>query len=87
MINLFRKKVKLVKYPQPMSVEDVQKIFREQGQDDRIWQAIDTVIDNHLLDAVNDVSDPGQSIEQRAHASGRIDSIAQLKSRLEEYKK
>jgi hypothetical protein len=86
MINFFNKAVRLVKYPDPMSSEDVQRIFQEQGNDDRIWQAIDTVIDNHLLDAVNDVSDPKQTVDQRAHASGRIDSLAHLKLKLEQYK-
>lgn len=76
----------MVKYPVPMSTEDVQRIFRDQGADDKIWQAIDTIIDNHLLDAVNDVSDPNQKPESVAHAAGRIDAIAQLKSKLEAYK-
>ena len=40
------KKAKLVKYPQPMSSEDVRRIFLEQGDDAKIWQALDTIIDN-----------------------------------------
>lgn len=87
MINIFRKKVNLVKYPNLMTAEDVQRIFKEQGADSKIWQALDTVIDNHLLDAVNDVSDSNQKPEAMAHASGRIDAIAQLKHKLEEFKK
>lgn len=84
---IFKKiKATLVKYPNPMQVEDVQKVFKEQGAEDKIWQAIDTIIDNHLLDAVNDVSDPKCTGEQRAHASGRIDAIANLKAKIEQYK-
>ena len=80
------KKATLVKYPNPMSAEDVQKVFAEQGEGSKIWQALDSVIDNMLLDAVNDVSDPKNDATKFAHSAGRVDAISNLKARLEEYR-
>ena len=81
------KKATLVKYPNPMSAEDVKKVFLEQGKGSKLWQALDSVLDNMLLDAVNDVSDPKNDVTKYAHAAGRVDAISALKSRIEEYKK
>jgi hypothetical protein len=81
------KKATLVKYPYPMSTQDIKKIFLEQGVESKIWQAFDTIIDNMLLDAVNDVSDPKNDATKFAHSAGRIDAISNLKARLEEYRK
>ena len=86
LLNKILKKTRLVKYPEPMSVERVQQIFREQGKDSNIWQALDTVIDQQLLDAVNEVSDAKLDHCGRAHAAGRIDAISTLKGRIEEFK-
>lgn len=86
MISLFKRTATLVKYPEPMKPEDVAKVFAEQGEGSRIWQALDSVIDQHLLSAVTDVSDPKLSSEERSHASGRVDAISTLKSKLEEFK-
>ncbi len=80
------KKATLVKYPNPMSADDVTRIFKEVGQDSKLWQALDSVFDNMLLDAVNDVSDPKNDVTKFAHAAGRVDAISGIKSRLEEYK-
>jgi hypothetical protein len=52
-----------------------------------LWQALDSVLDNMLLDAVNDVSDPKNDVTKFAHAAGRVDAISGIKSRIEEYKK
>lgn len=81
------KKAKLVKYPQPMSSEDVRRIFLEQGDDAKIWQALDTIIDNLLLDAVNDVSDPKNDATKYAHAGGRVDALSNLKNRIDAQRK
>lgn len=86
LLNKIFKKTRLVKYPEPMSVERVQQIFKEQGKDSNIWQALDTVIDQQLLDAVNEVSDAKLDQCGRAHAAGRIDAISTLKGRMEEFK-
>ena len=82
-----KKKATLVKYPEPMSAEDVQKVFLEQGEGSKLWQALDSILDNMLLDAVNDVSDPKNDVTKYAHAAGRVDAISGLKSKIEEYKK
>ena len=81
------KKAILVKYPYPMSATDIKKVFLEQGDESKIWQAFDTIIDNMLLDAVNDVSDPKNDATKFAHSAGRVDAISNLKARLEEYRK
>jgi hypothetical protein len=86
MINLFKRRATLVKYPEPMNGEDISRIFSEYGNDSKIWQAIDTLIDSHLLSAVNDVSDPKLDSHGRSHASGRVDAISTLKSKIEEYR-
>ena len=83
--RLFKRKVKLVKYPQPMGHEEVAKVFRGFGSD-KIWQELDTIIDAHLLSAVSDVSDSKLSATELAHASGRVDAISTLKLKIEEYK-
>ena len=83
---MFKRKATLVKYPNPLSAQDIKKIFLEQGEGSKIWQALDTVIDNMLLDAVNDVSDPQNDATKFAHSAGRVDAISNLKARLEEYR-
>ena len=84
---MFRKKrATLVKYPSPMNADDVSRVFNEVGQDSKLWQALDSSLDNMLLDAVNDVSDPKNDVTKFAHAAGRVDAISGIKSRLEEYK-
>lgn len=70
-----------------MSADRVEKVFAEQGRDSMLWQALDSVLDNMLLDAVNDVSDPKNDVTKFAHAAGRVDAISGIKSRIEEYKK
>lgn len=86
MLRLFKRRATLVKYPEPMSAEDISRIFSEYGDDTKIWQAIDTVIDSHLLSAVNDVADPKLDSNGLSHASGRVDAISTLKSKMEEYR-
>jgi hypothetical protein len=82
-----KRKATLVKYPKPMAAEDVQRVFLEQGEGSKLWQALDSILDNMLLDAVNDVSDSKNDVTKFAHAAGRVDAISGLKSRIEEYKK
>jgi hypothetical protein len=86
--KLFRKRVELVRYPSPMSVEEIKKSFSGIGAGDKFWQGLDTIIDSLLLDFVSDVADPKivASSELLAHASGRVDAMATLKSQLEEFK-
>ena len=84
--SLFKRSATLVKYPEPMNPEQVKKVFQAQGEDSKIWQAIDAVIDNHLLDAVNDVSNPKQDTHSLSHASGRVDAISTFKSKMEEFR-
>ena len=86
MIGLFKRRATLVKYPDQMKHSDVSRIFSEYGDDSKIWQALDTVIDSHLLSAVNDVADPKLSSNELSHASGRVDAISTLKSKIEEYR-
>jgi len=69
-----------------MNADDVSRVFNEVGQDSKLWQALDSILDNMLLDAVNDVSDPKNDVTKFAHAAGRVDAISGIKSRLEEYK-
>lgn len=84
--SLFKRSATLVKYPEPMNPEQVKKVFQAQGENSKIWQAIDAVIDNHLLDAVNDVSNPKQDTHSLSHASGRVDAISTFKSKMEEFR-
>lgn len=69
-----------------MGSDEVVKVFKSQGAESKIWQALDSVIDNHLLDAVNDVSDPKNDSHSLSHASGRVDAISTFKSKIEEFK-
>lgn len=80
------KRATLIKYPNAMDGEEIGKVFQAQGEDAKIWQALDAVIDNHLLDAVNDVSDPKNDTHSLSHASGRVDAISTFKSKLEEFR-
>ena len=82
-----RPQAKLIKYPSPMKADEVANVFNDMGEDSKIWQALDTIIDNHLLDAVNEVADPQLSSQQTSHAAGRIDAISTLKGKLEEFRK
>ena len=87
LIKKLRPKAVLVKYPEPMTAKDIENTFADQGQDSKIWQALDTIMDNALLDAVNDVADPSHTVEKMSHAAGRVDALAMLKSQIEEFKK
>ena len=87
LLQQLRPKAVLVKYPEPLKPEQIANIFHEYGEDSKIWQALDAVIDQQLLDAVNEVSEAKAEHCARAHASGRIDAISTLKGRLEEFKK
>jgi hypothetical protein len=82
-----RKRATLVKYPEPMSGDDVKRVFSDIGEGAKLWQALDSILDNMLLDAVNDVSDPKNDVTKFSHAAGRVDAISGLKSRIEEYRK
>ena len=86
LLNKLFKRSKLVKYPEPMSANQVANTFNDIGEDSKLWQALDTVIDNHLLDAVNEVANPDLNVQQTSHAAGRIDAISTLKSKLEEFR-
>lgn len=81
-----QRKAKLIKYPTPMKWDEVGRVFAEQGEQNRIWQALDTLIDSILLDAINDVSESMNEIGKYAHAAGRVDAITNLKARVEELK-
>ena len=87
MFKLFHKKSKLVKYPKPMSADEVAQAFRDVGDGSKFWQALDTVIDSALLDSVNDVADPASNPQKMSHSAGRIDALATLKTQIEEFKK
>lgn len=84
--NIFKPKAKLVKYPEPMKPDEIGKVFQAQGENAKIWQALDSIIDNHLLDAVNDVSDPQNDTQSLSHAAGRVDAISTFKSKMEEFR-
>lgn len=84
--NFFKRRAALVKYPEPLSGDEITNIFGDQGEDNKIWQALDTILDAALLDSVNDVADPKNSPEITSHAAGKIDALALLKSQIEEYK-
>ena len=77
----------MVKYPKLLTQDEIAQIFQDQGEGSRLWQALDSIIDNNLLSAVSDISDPKQSAEMLSHSSGRIDSLTTLKSQIEDYKK
>lgn len=86
-LNFFKpKRATLIKYPNAMGGDEIGKVFQAQGEESKIWQALDAIIDNHLLDAVNDVSDPKNDTHSLSHASGRVDAISTFKSKLEEYR-
>jgi hypothetical protein len=84
--KLFKRRASLIKYPQPLTGEEVKNIFGDQGEDNKIWQALDTIIDAALLDSVNDVADSKNSPEMFSHSAGKIDALALLKSQIEDYK-
>lgn len=90
MIKLIKKilspTARLVKYPTPMDSNEIGKVFQAQGQNAKIWQALDAILDNHLLDAVNDVSDPKNDSQSLSHAAGRVDAISTFKNKMEEFR-
>lgn len=70
-----------------MTQDEISVSFQEQGEGSKIWQALDSIIDNNLLSAVSEISDPKINAEMRSHSAGRIDSLTTLKSQIEDYKK
>ena len=75
-----------MKYPKLMTQDEISQTFNEQGEGSKLWQALDSIIDNNLLSAVSEISDPKLSAEMLSHCSGRIDSLTTLKSQIEDYK-
>ena len=84
---LKRRTAKLIKYPEQFTYEECQKVFAEQGEKSRLWQALDTIIDLELLDAINEISNPKLKTNELSHASGRVEAISTLKAKIEEAKK
>ena len=70
-----------------MTSSEVAQAFSDVGDGAKLWQALDTIIDAALLDAVNDVSDPACDTQKMSHAAGKIDALATLKTQIEEFKK
>ena len=86
MRNLFRKSVRLVRYPAAMDMEDVIRAFRDVGEGSPFWQALDSILDSALLDAVNDVSDSKKTSEELFHCAGKVEALSLFKARIEEIK-
>lgn len=84
--KFFRPRAKLQQYPNPLTMDEICNIFQDQGEANKIWQALDTIINGVLLDAINEVADPKNTQIQLSHASGRVDALSQLKFKLEECK-
>ena len=84
-MNLFRKRALLVHYDDKMSEADVKDAFCSISPGNPFWQALDHVIDQTLLDAIDDVSDPKNAEKpgSLAHAAGGVDKLSTLKSKIQ----
>ena len=79
-----RKKAVIVKYPELLSADDIENIFQGQGEDSKIWQALDSILDQNLLNAVSDVSNEKNDLGKYAHAAGRVDAISDIKATIQQ---
>lgn len=69
-----------------MAIDKIRQVFLDQGEESLIWQALDTLIDQKLLDSVNDSADPKKKANELFHSGGRIDALSELKFEIEELK-
>ena len=84
-MNLFRKRAKLVRYDDKITEADVKDAFGSISPGSPFWQALDFVIDETLLDAIDEASDPKNAEKpgRLAHAAGGVDKLSTLKSKIQ----
>ena len=84
-MRFFRQRAKLVRYDDKLSEADVKDAFCSISPGNPFWQALDHVIDQTLLDAIDDVSDPKNAEKpgSLAHAAGGVDKLSTLKSKIQ----
>ena len=80
-------RVRFVKYPEQMTMEKVKQVFLDQGEDLKLWQALDTTLYKDILDAMTDSADPKKDANELFHIGGRIDALTQLKFEIQELRK
>ena len=85
LMRFFRQRAKLVRYDDKLSEADVKDAFCSISPGNPFWQALDHVIDQTLLDAIDDVSDPKNAEKpgSLAHAAGGVDKLSTLKSKIQ----
>jgi len=85
LIDLFRPRAKLIRYEDSMSELDVRDAFQSISAGSPFWQALDVVIDETLLDAIDEASNPKNAEKSGllAHAAGGVDKLSMLKAKIE----
>tara|TARA_B100001123_G_scaffold414666_1_gene514384 strand:- start:135 stop:434 length:300 start_codon:yes stop_codon:yes gene_type:complete len=83
--RLFTRPVTLVPRDD-FSEEDIRMAFSGLPEDSNVWKAVQAVIDEVLLDAVDEVSNPENAEKPGllAYSAGRIETLAVLKRTLDD---
>ena len=68
-----------------MNEEDVRDAFTSISPGSPFWQALDHVIDETLLNAIDEASDPANAEKpgRLAHAAGGVDKLSTLKAKIQ----
>ena len=84
-MNIFRRRAKLVRYEEAMTEGDVRDAFASISPGSPFWQALDHVIDETLLDAIDEASKPknAEHSGRLAHAAGGVDKLSTLKAKIQ----
>ena len=84
-MSIFRRRAKLIRYDDSMSNEQVIDAFHSISPGNPFWQALDHVIDQTLLDAIDEASNPknAESTGLIAHAAGGVDKLSTLKAKIQ----
>ena len=84
-MSLIRRSAKLVRYEKAMTEIDVKDAFVSISPGSPFWQALDHVIDETLLNAIDEASDPANAEKhgRLAHAAGGVDKLSTLKAKIQ----
>ena len=84
-LNWFRPRAKLIRYEDSMTEHDVRDAFQSITPGSPFWQALDYVIDETLLDAIDEASNPKNAERSGllAHAAGGVDKLSTLKAKIQ----
>ena len=85
LFDWFRPRAKLVRYSDTLTEVDVRDAFQSISAGSPFWQALDHVIDQTLLDAIDEASNPkhAESTGLIAHAAGGVDKLSTLKAKIQ----